>query len=138
MTCHLAQALILESLDCRIDEEQQVRLESHLAQCEMCRSFREAQRVLDAALAAHFSAPHLSLAFKSNLADRIRGEKREALQEWLPDLLHLGGGIGATVACVLWLPVSPDVVLTGGIAFTFVSYVLQTMFRFWLEDLEGL
>jgi hypothetical protein len=44
----------------------------------------------------------------------------------------------ATAACFLWLPVSPTAVLTVGIALTFVSYVLQTMFRFWLEDLEGL
>jgi hypothetical protein len=138
MTCQAAQELILESLDCRIGEEQQIRLESHIAQCQMCRSFWEAQAVLDTALAAHCLAPQLSPAFRSKLADRIRGEKRQALQECLPDLLHLGGGIVATTACVLWLPVSPAVVFTGGIAFTFVSYVLQTMFRFWLEDLEGL
>ena len=99
MTCQAAQELILESLDCRIDEEQQIRLESHLAQCEMCRSFREAQRELDAALAAHCVAPQLSPAFRSKLAHKIRREKRQALQEWLPDLLHLGGGIVATTAC---------------------------------------
>ena len=138
MTCQTAQELILEGFDCRIDEEQQTRLESHIAQCEMCRSFREAQRVLDAALAAHCVAPQLSPAFRSKLAHRIRGEKRQALQEWLPDLLHLGGGIVATTACFLWLPVAPAVVFTIGIALTFFSYVLQTMFRFWLEDLEGL
>ena len=138
MTCQAAQELILECLDSRIDEEQQIRLESHLAQCEMCRSFREAQAVLDAALAAHCSVPQLSPTFRSKLADKIRGEKRQALQEWLPDLLHLGGGTVATTACVLWLPVSPAVVFTVGIALTFASYVLQTMFRFWLEDLEGL
>ena len=138
MTCQAAQELILESLDCRIDEEQQIRLESHIAQCETCRSFREAQRVLDAALASHCVAPQLSPAFKSKLARKISGEKRQALQEWIPDVLHLGGGIVATAACSLWLPVSAAVVLTFGAALTFVSYVLQTMFRFWLEDLEGL
>jgi len=138
MTCQTAQELILESLDYRIDEEQQIRLESHIAQCEMCRSFWEAQRVLDAALDAHCVAPQLSPAFRSKLFHRISGEKKQALQEWLPDLLHLGGGTVATTACVLWLPVSPAVVFTVGIALTFVSYVLQTMFRFWLEDLEGL
>ena len=138
MTCQAAQELILESLDCRIDEEQQIHLESHIEQCEMCRSFREAQQVLDAALAAHCVVPQLSPAFRSKLADKIGGEKRQALQQWLPDLLHLGGGIVATTVCFLWLPVAPAVVFTVGIALTFVSYVLQTMFRFWLEDLEGL
>ena len=138
MTCQTAQELILESLDCGIDEEQAIRLESHIAECETCRSFWQAQRALDAALAAHCVAPQLSPAFRSKLARRIRGEKRQALQEWLPDLLHLGGGIVATTACVLWLPVSSAVVFIVGIALTFVSYVLQTMFRFWLEDLEGL
>jgi predicted anti-sigma-YlaC factor YlaD len=138
MTCQAAQELILENLDCRIDEEQQIRLESHIAQCEMCRSFREAQGVLDAALAAHCVVPQLSPMFRSKLAHKIRGEKRQALQEWLPDLLHLGGGIVGTTACLLWLPVAPAVVFAVGVGLTFFSYVLQTVFRFWLEDLEGL
>jgi anti-sigma factor RsiW len=138
MTCQGAQELILESLDGWIDEEQQTRLESHIAQCDACRSFQEAQRVLDGALAGHYVAPQLSAAFKSKLARKIRVEKRCALQEWIPDVLHLGGGIVATGACFLLLPVSPAVVLTTGAALTFGSYVLQTVFRFWLEDLEGL
>ncbi|MGH9427475.1 MAG: anti-sigma factor family protein [Terriglobia bacterium] len=138
MTCQAAQELILESLDCRIDEEQQTNLESHIAQCEICRCFQEAQLVLDGALAEHYVAPQLSAAFKAKLARKISAEKRHALQEWIPDVLHLGGGIVATVACFLWLPVSPAAVLTVGVALTFVSYVVQTIFRFWLEDLEGL
>ena len=113
-------------------------LSSHIAQCDMCRGFQEAQRVLDAALAWHCVAPQLSAAFKSKLARKIRVEKRRALQEWIPDVLHLGGGIVATGACFLWLPVSPTAVLTVGATLTFGSYVLQTIFRFWLEDLEGL
>jgi Putative zinc-finger len=138
MTCRAAQELILESLDCRLDAGQQSNLESHIAECEKCRSFREAQLVLDGALAAHYVAPQLSAAFKSKLAHKISAEKKGAIQEWVPDLLHLGGGIVATAACFLWLPVSPTAVLIVGFALTFVSYVLQTMFRFWLEDLEGL
>jgi len=138
MKCQTAQELILESLDRSIDAEQKTRLESHIAECEMCQSFWEAQRVLDAALAAHCVAPQLSSTFRTKLAHNISGEKRRALQEWLPDLVHLGGGIVATALCFLWLPVAPAVVFTVGIALTFVSYVLQTMFRFWLEDLEGL
>jgi anti-sigma factor RsiW len=138
MTCQAAQELILENLDCRIDEEQQIRLQSHLTQCDLCRSFWEAQRDLDAALTAHCVAPGLSDAFRTRLAQKIRDEKKQVFQEWLPDLLHLGGGILATAACFLWLPVAPAMVFTVGIALTFFSYVLQTVFRFWLEDLEGL
>jgi predicted anti-sigma-YlaC factor YlaD len=138
MTCQAAQELILESLDGGIDKEQQTRLESHLAQCDLCQSFQEAQRVLDGALADHYVAPQLSAAFRSKLARKIRAEKRHALQEWIPDLLHLGGGIVATVASFLWLPVSPTAILTVGATLTLGGYVLQTIFRFWLEDLEGL
>ena len=138
MTCQAAQELILEALDCGIDAERQISLESHIAECEMCRSFREAQRALDATLTAYCVEPKVSPAFKSRLAHKMRGEKRLAFQEWVPDLLHLGGGIVATAACLLWMPFSPGVVLTIGIGLTSVSYVLQTMFRFWLEDLEGL
>src|SRR4030095_14791214 len=119
MTCQTAQELILEGLDCRLDEEQQIRLESHIAQCEMCRSFREAQRVLDAALAAHCVAPQLSPAFRSKLAHRIRGEKRQALKGWLPARLYLGGGVVDSIAFFLWLLVAPAVVFTVGIALTF-------------------
>ncbi len=75
MTCQAAQELILESLDGRIDEEQQTRLESHIAQCDMCRSFQEAQRVLDGALAGHYVAPQLSAAFRSKLARKIRARE---------------------------------------------------------------
>jgi len=138
MTCQAAQELILESLDGGIDKEQQTRLESHLAQCDVCRSFQEAQRALDGALADHYVAPQLSAAFKSKLSGKIRAEKKRALQEWIPDVLHLGGGIVATGACFLWLPVSPTTVLTVGATLTLGGYVLQTVFRFWLEDLEGL
>lgn len=138
MTCQAAQELILESLDCRIDEDQQTRLGSHIAQCETCRSFQKAQLVLDGALAGHCVAPQLSAAFKAKLAQKIRAEKRLALQEWIPEMLHLGGGAVATAGCLLWLPFSPAVILTVGVALTFVSYVVQTIFRFWFEDLEGL
>lgn len=96
MTCQTAQELILENLDSQIEEEQQLGLESHLAHCEVCQSFREAQQVLDAALSAHCVAPPVSAVFRSKLAQKIRGEKRSAIQEWVPDLLHLGGGVAAT------------------------------------------
>jgi len=138
MTCQAAQELILENLDGKVDEEQRIGLESHLTRCDMCRSFWEAQRELDAVLAAHCVAPELSSAFRSGLAQKIRREKKQALQEWLPDLLHFGGGVLAMAACFLWLPVAPALIFTVGLALTFFSYVLQTVFRFWLEDLEGL
>ena len=138
MTCQGAQELILEGLDCRIDAEQQITLDSHLAGCEMCRSFQESQQALDATLASHCVAPQLSAGFRLKLAHKIRVEKRREFQEWVPDLLHVGGGILATTACMLWMPFSAGVVFTIGIALTSVSYVLQTMLRFWLEDLEGL
>jgi hypothetical protein len=138
MTCQGAQALILEGLDRRLDAEQQISLDAHIARCDVCQSFQESQQALDEALATHCVAPQLSAGFRSELAHKIRAEKRRAFQEWVPDLLHLGGGILATGACMLWMPFSAGVVLTIGIALTSVSYVLQTMFRFWLEDLEGL
>jgi len=138
MTCQAVQELILEDLDGRLNEEQRIKLRSHLTQCSMCQSFWEVQRDLDAALVANCVAPEVSSTFRPKLAQKIRSEKKQALEEWLPDILHLGSGIVATTACVLWLSVAPALVLTVGIALTFVSYALQTMFRFWLEDLEGL
>lgn len=138
MTCQSAQELILECLDGHIGEEQQIRLDSHIAQCVTCRGFQEAQQVLDGALAGQNIAPQLSAAFQSQLARKIRVEKRRALQDWIPDMLHLGSGIVATAACFLWLPIAPTTVLTVGATLTLGGYILQTVFRFWLEDLEGL
>lgn len=138
MNCQTAHELILETLDSRFDAEEDSSLQAHLAQCEMCRSFWEAQRAVDAALAAHIVAPLLSAAFKSNLERKIGAERKQALQAWVPDLLHIGGGILATAACFFWMSVSPAVVITAGIALTLVSYAVQTMLRFWLENLEGL
>ena len=139
MTCQAAQELILESLDCRIDEEQQIRLESHIAQCEMCRSFREVQRVLDAALAFHCVAPQLSPAFRSKLArEDQRSRRGRRVRNGSQTCSILAAGLWPRQPVFCGCLFHPPQSLTVGIALTFVSYALQTMFRFWLEDLEGL
>ena len=138
MTCQTAAELILENMDCLLTGERKAELESHLLQCQACRSFHRAQVTLDLALSNSQIAPQLSPAFGVRLNQKLRAEKRRVLWQWLPDLLHIGGGILATAACVVWFPFAAWLTLGVGALFTLGSYTLQTVLRFWLEDLEGL
>ena len=52
--------------------------------------------------------------------------------------VHIGGGILATAACVICFPFAAWLTLAVGGLLTLGSYSLQTVLRFWLEDLEGL
>jgi hypothetical protein len=127
MTCQAAQELILEDLDCGIDAERQISLESHIAGCEMCWNFREAQQVLDATLATHCATPQLSATFSSDLAHKIRAEKRTHFRN---------GSRTARISVAESRPQRPvcceaffaGVVLTIGIALTVVSYVPRRCF----------
>jgi hypothetical protein len=138
VNCLSAQELILESLDSPLSEGQRRDLELHLSGCEQCQRFQEVQLALDQALAAHYVAAPLSAAFQTELKRKVRADRCRALWDWIPDLIHVGGGVLLTVGCVWLLPAPASLVLAAGFAFTVGSYLLQTLFGFWLEELEGL
>ena len=134
MTCAEAEELILERFDAPLDADGQRALEGHLAHCVACRELQRTQRALDASLTRFHTAPALSPEFDSGLRRMVAVEKRRALREYLPDLLHLGGGLATSLVCAWLLPFSPGAVLAVGAASTLSAYLLLVFLRSLFDD----
>jgi hypothetical protein len=134
MRCAEAEELILESLDAPLDAESTRALADHLTQCASCREFQRTQRELDVSLARFHKAPALSPGFEAELRRRVAAERRGALLEYLPDLLHLGGGLGTSLVCVWLLPFSREAVLMVGAVSTVSAYLVLAFLRNLFDD----
>jgi predicted anti-sigma-YlaC factor YlaD len=124
MNCSEVEELILESFDAPVQRE---RLNAHLAHCPACREFFDAQRALDVSLLAQFPAPNLSASFDAGLRRRIALERRQAILEHLPTVLHLGGGVAGSLLCAWLLPFATSAVVSIGIAITLGTYLLLAL-----------
>lgn len=134
MSCAEAEELILESLDAPLDAASERSLTSHLGHCAACRELQQTQRALDVSLANFHQAPALSPEFDAGLRRKVAAERRRALLEYVPDLLHVGGGLATSLACAWLLPFSRDVVLAVGAASTFSAYLLLVFLRSLFDD----
>ena len=135
MTCREAEELILESIDLPLDHPRQHALDAHAAGCAQCRQFRQTQLALDDSLVSHFAAATLSAEFELALQQRVAAERRRAMWEYAPDLLHLSGGLAGSLVCAWLLPFSASVVIAAGLAFTVVAYFFQVLLRSMIEEL---
>jgi hypothetical protein len=133
MDCERAEEEILESFAEGRLRESGGDLELHLASCEKCRTFLEAQRMLDLRLSAAISAPSLSPAFRASLAERLQHEAVPVWPEFLPDAAHVAGCLCATALCAWVLPFAGASVWIAGLAFTVVTYLLQAAVQGSLE-----
>jgi anti-sigma factor RsiW len=129
MDCRLAQEEILELFDGAASEEAR----AHLAGCAECAAFAARQAALDRELSEMFQPPELSPNFRAGLRRRIRSESPRLWPEALPDLLHVGGGLAATIVCAAVLPFGAGPVLAAGAMVTGASYVVILAARSWLE-----
>lgn len=136
MTCREIEELILESMDAPADVGERQALAAHLAECAACREFQQTQLSLDVSLAARYAAPELRPEFDRALRRSIRAERRRVLWEYLPDLLHWGGGLTGSVVCAWALPYSPGPVIAAGVGFTLSAYVFQVVLRVTIEQAE--
>jgi predicted anti-sigma-YlaC factor YlaD len=136
MDCQTARELILESLAEPRLAATTPELETHLAECEACRSFSETQRTLDLQLSAAITAPPLNPGFRASLAKRVRREPVSAWPDFLPDVAHITGCICATALCLSILPFPPGSVMLAGLGFTLGTWVVQTVLRGSLEEWE--
>jgi hypothetical protein len=136
MDCREAREQILEHLAERQTDEKAADLVGHLAGCETCRSFFETQAKLDEQLSAAISAPPLSPGFRKSLLKKIHREPLSVWTEFLPDAAHLAGCISATALCVAILPFSTGPIVLAGVAFTLVTYFVQSVVRGSLEAWE--
>jgi hypothetical protein len=129
MDCREAREHILEGL---ADDT----ATQHIDSCVQCRRFRETQAELDRQLSASISQPSLSPRFRAMLMKKIRAESSAAWPDFLPDVAHLAGGLGATLACLLIVPFGAGQVIAAGAAFTVGTYLLQCVVRDALENWE--
>ena len=136
MDCREAQQQILELLAETWSGASTPDVESHLAGCEICRSFSETQFMLDLKLRATISSPSLSPAFRINLMKKIRRESLSVWPEFLPDLAHLAGCACAASLCFILLPFSAGFIILTASAFTFVTYFVQSVMGGFLEMWE--
>ena len=134
MKCAEAEELILESLDGPLDAANAGALADHLAQCASCREFQRTQSELDVSLARFHMAPALSPGFEAELRRRVTAERRHALLDYLPDVLHLGGGLGTSLVCAWLLPFSREAVLLVGAVSTVSAYLVLAFLRNLFDD----
>jgi len=135
VTCREAEELILESIDAPLDRAGRLALDHHMAECGACQRFQQTQLALDVSLTSHFAATTLGVDFEQALRQRVAAERRRVLWEYVPDLLHLGGGLAGSLACAWLLPFSSGMVIASGIGFTLVAYFFQVLLRSAIEEL---
>lgn len=136
MDCQTAQEQILESLAETRPGAAAPELETHLADCTVCRSFLETQIALDLQLTAAISASPLSPAFRQTLLKKVHPEPLTAWPDFLPDVAHLTGCICAIAVSLSVLPYSAGSVISAGLVFTLATYFVQTVLRGSLEAWE--
>ena len=136
MDCQKAQESILASLVEPLEAGRREAMENHLAACGACRRFAEVQRALDARLAVAVPAACLSAGFRASLRERIRRDPVSAWPDFLPELAHLAGCSIAVALSVFLLPLPAGNVILAGVAFTGLTYFLQTVLRTSLEEPE--
>jgi hypothetical protein len=129
MDCRQAQDEILEMFDGSPSAE----AHAHLAGCVACSEFFARQSALDRDLGGLFDRPRLSPGFRSGLRSRIRQESPKAWPEALPDIVHVGSCLAATVVCAAVLPFGAAPVLAIGAMVTGATYCLILAARLWLD-----
>ena len=133
MTCLEAEELLLESLDETAAAGVRRALDDHLATCEGCTAFAVSLRAMDAQLTAALPPVLPPLTLAANVRTRIRRERRAAVSESLPDLIHLAGCSVATLLSAALLPIDAPLTIAAGIGFTCVTYVFMAVMRWSIE-----
>ena len=137
MDCREVREGILDSLVGAPVSERRLAMEDHIAGCETCSRFAEIHRTLDARLAAAAPELRLSPGFRTSLRERMLRDPGSAWPEFLPDLAHLAGCAFAIVFLLFLLPRYAGMVFSAGVAFTAVTYFLQTVLLSSLAGLAG-
>ena len=136
MDCREAQEQILESFTEPWLGGNPAALDHHLAECDICRRFFEAQRHLDSQLSLAISAPPLNPLFRKSVMENARREPNSIWHELLPDKAHLAGCVCATALSVWFLPFSVGSIVLAGLVFALATYFVQSALRGVLEVWE--
>lgn len=136
MTCCEAEEHLLESFDDPLPDDVRRAVDGHLAICTHCTAFAASLRATDAGLAAVLRPAPAPASIAVGVRARVRQERRSALRESLPDLIHVTGCSIATLLCAAVLPVEAHLTIAAGVGFTCVTYVFMAAVRWSLESIE--
>jgi hypothetical protein len=136
MDCPEAKEQILESLADPRTAARAADLDHHIAECDKCRCFFEVQQQLDLQLSLAISAPSLSPRFRQSLIENLPPQSYDLWPEFLPDTAHFAGCIFATALSIWLLPFPAGSILLAGLAFTLVTYFVQSVVLGSLESWE--
>lgn len=134
MECHEIQESILDALDGERSPEQQRVIEAHVSRCAACAQFAARQRIIDVTLASALAPPAMTPLSRPALRARLRDDAVTARRDTLPDFVHFASFGLATLALAWTLPVSPSIVVSGGLTTALLSYVVLSVIRSSFED----
>jgi anti-sigma factor RsiW len=134
MKCHEIEESILDALDGKSSPEQRRVIEAHVASCAACAQFAARQLALDITLVSALAPPVMTPMSRLALRARLRHDAVTARRDSLPDLVHFASFGVATLALAWTLPVSPSIVVSGGLTIALLSYVVLSVIRSSFED----
>jgi anti-sigma factor RsiW len=134
MECHEIQESILDALDGEPSPEQQHVIEAHVSSCAACAQFAARQLVIDVTLVSALAPPAMTPMSRPTLRRRLRHDAVTARRDTLPDSVHFASFGLATLALAWTLPVSPSIVVSGGLTMALLSYVVLSVIRSSFED----
>jgi anti-sigma factor RsiW len=136
MTCLEAEELLLEAMDGALAGPVRHALDGHVGTCTRCSDFAASLVAVDVALAAALPPPTIPASIAVTVRARVRRERRAAIRENLPDLIHLAGCSVATLLSAALLPIEASTTIAAGVGFTCVTYVCMTAMRWSMEAAE--
>ena len=134
MECHEIQESILDALDGKPSPEQRRVIEAHVASCAACAQFAAGQLAIDVTLVSALAPPVMTPMSRPALRARLRHDAVTARRDSLPDFVHFASFGLATLALAWTLPVSPSIVVSGGLTIALLSYVVLSVIRSSFED----
>ena len=136
LTCAESEEHLLESLDDALPDDVRRAVDGHLASCPGCSAFAASLLAADAQLAASLRPVSPPASIAVTVRARVSRERRAAIRESLPDLIHLTGCSVTTLLSAALLPIEASVTVAAGVGFTCVTYVFMAAMRWSLEAIE--
>jgi hypothetical protein len=136
MTCAQAEGHLLDSIDEPLAAAEQRAVDLHLSSCDGCREFAAQLHAVDAQLSLALPPVTAPASIADAVHRQQRDDKRAALRDSLPDVIHLTGCAAATILSAAFLPVEAPVTVAAGIAFTCFTYLVMAIVRSSLDAVE--
>jgi len=136
MNCAQAEEYLLDAIDERLPADLRRAVDSHLSSCGACATFAAQLHAVDTQLSAALPPGVAPASMAAGVRRQQRADRRTALADSLPDVIHLAGCGIATVLSAALLPIDPQVTLAAGVAVTGFTYAVMAVVRSSLEGVD--